>query len=396
MTFAPQAVRRCVAVSIVLLSSVLVAGEALGMLRPEPAPQARNLAEGSVQLTTDAGATALFDERGLVPGRVVTRCVAVSYLGDPVPSQLDLRVDASGPLARHLEMTVESGSGGGYGTCDGFRGDVRFRGTLAEFAAAHGQSGDGLAIGMANQDTATTTFRFRFTPRDDAAAQGLASTGAFTWSATAPEVVVADPPPPEPPPPDSTAPDPTPTEEPSPTAPAAPTVPDPAAAPATSSAPPAPAAQPPSREIADAAPAPVDPADPTDPGPSESIPTAPSQSEFDEAPVPASAAPPPANDGARSDAPQERPGWSQLRERLSATFTRIAEVLGDVAEVAGTVVLVVAEASRFPFLLLILVMIFLAVQDRIDKKDPKLALAPIGTEPDLSFEPPFSLKDPLR
>jgi hypothetical protein len=35
-----------------------------------------------------------------------------------------------------------------------------------------------------------------------------------------------------------------------------------------------------------------------------------------------------------------------------------------------------------------MVVAFLAVQDRIDRKDPKLALAPVYAERDLPFTPP--------
>ena len=44
-----------------------------------------------------------------------------------------------------------------------------------------------------------------------------------------------------------------------------------------------------------------------------------------------------------------------------------------------------ATRSAFPIALLLLVALFLAVQNRIDRRDPKLALAPVGVEPDLEF-----------
>ena len=44
--------------------------------------------------------------------------------------------------------------------------------------------------------------------------------------------------------------------------------------------------------------------------------------------------------------------------------------------------------SAFPLLLIILALLFLAVQDRIDRKDPKLALAPARPDPKLPFPTP--------
>ncbi len=49
--------------------------------------------------------------------------------------------------------------------------------------------------------------------------------------------------------------------------------------------------------------------------------------------------------------------------------------------------IVTAKGSAFPLGLLVLVLLFLLVQDRIDRKDPKLALAPVHAEPDLGFSP---------
>jgi hypothetical protein len=48
----------------------------------------------------------------------------------------------------------------------------------------------------------------------------------------------------------------------------------------------------------------------------------------------------------------------------------------------------VAAKAAFPMLLLLIVVAFLLVQDRIDRKDPKLALAPTHAEPDLPFDSP--------
>jgi Bacterial Ig-like domain len=46
------------------------------------------------------------------------------------------------------------------------------------------------------------------------------------------------------------------------------------------------------------------------------------------------------------------------------------------------------DKSVFPLSLLLLVLAFLAIQNRIDRSDPKLALAPTFADPDLEFRPP--------
>ncbi|MDQ3739389.1 MAG: hypothetical protein M3389_00465, partial [Actinomycetota bacterium] len=45
------------------------------------------------------------------------------------------------------------------------------------------------------------------------------------------------------------------------------------------------------------------------------------------------------------------------------------------------------DKSVFPFSLLLIVVGFLAVQNRIDRSDPKLALAPAFADPALEFVP---------
>jgi hypothetical protein len=67
------------------------------------------------------------------------------------------------------------------------------------------------------------------------------------------------------------------------------------------------------------------------------------------------------------------PGVDGLRELL----TKIARVAGEVG-----------KRSAFPSSLLMLVVGFLSVQNRIDRRDPKLALAPVYPTPDLPFDPP--------
>lgn len=54
------------------------------------------------------------------------------------------------------------------------------------------------------------------------------------------------------------------------------------------------------------------------------------------------------------------------------------------------------KKSAFPFLLVLIVFLFLVVQDRIDRRDPKLALAPVYRDVALSFTPPPTQPPPRR
>jgi hypothetical protein len=74
-----------------------------------------------------------------------------------------------------------------------------------------------------------------------------------------------------------------------------------------------------------------------------------------------------------AEALAQPPGLGGLRRVLE----RIARVAAEVG-----------KRSAFPTGLLLLVVIFLALQNRIDRRDPKLALAPVHATPDLPFGEP--------
>jgi hypothetical protein len=58
-------------------------------------------------------------------------------------------------------------------------------------------------------------------------------------------------------------------------------------------------------------------------------------------------------------------------------------VLGEIASAAKAA----ARTATFPLALLGLLFAFLLAQDKIDRRDPKLALAPVHKDPDLPFGP---------
>ena len=61
--------------------------------------------------------------------------------------------------------------------------------------------------------------------------------------------------------------------------------------------------------------------------------------------------------------------------------------IGDVPSVIGKVAVKSLEKPQFPLLLLVVAAVFLLVQNRVDRRDPKLASAPVDAEPDLAFGP---------
>lgn len=94
---------------------------------------------GTVTLSDDDGGAALFTAAGLVPGSSGSNCIAVSYTGT-VAATVRLYASAStdpSTVASYLDLTVQEGSGGGFGTCTGFAaGSTVYSGTLAGFTGA--------------------------------------------------------------------------------------------------------------------------------------------------------------------------------------------------------------------------------------------------------------------
>jgi hypothetical protein len=84
-----------------------------------------------------------------------------------------------------------------------------------------------------------------------------------------------------------------------------------------------------------------------------------------------------------SAAPPSPPRSTAAERRSGGWVDRIEELLRR----AGQVVAVVAREAAFPLGLALLGLVFLVVQDRIDRRDPKLALAPVNRPRDLPFPP---------
>jgi hypothetical protein len=72
---------------------------------------------------------------------------------------------------------------------------------------------------------------------------------------------------------------------------------------------------------------------------------------------------------------------------------RIADAVVRGVQRAAGIVGAAGGGTGFPLLLLGLVLMFLVVQNRIDRRDPKLALASIAADDTVEFQPPPSRRD---
>ena len=328
-----------------LVGAALVAHLTAGWVELPVEPAAASTS--AVSLVDDRGGAALFTSTGLRPGGTETACVALAVTGSALStSEVTLSAEVTeDALAPYLYLTVERGTLGDPARCASFTGVPAWSGTLAQLPRT---AASGIPTGWRPGGPASTTYRVSVTVLDDHRAQGLRAAASFVWALDfepTPDPTPTPVPPPDPVPTPEPTPEPVPTPEPAPEplpAPEPEPTPTPTPTPTPSAVPtPTPAPQP-------------EPALPSEtPGPT---------------PAPAGTDPggdPPRGTGDVVQAPP-----------LQASPTTVGEVVSAVGETA----LAVVEDGQFPLALVAVVAGFLAVQGRLDRRDPKLALARVHQE----------------
>jgi uncharacterized membrane protein YgcG len=137
-------------------------------------------ASAAVELTNDAGGHPMFSSSvDLVPGNSRAACLAVSATGAGPDDEVRLGVRGlTGTLASHLLLDVYLGTGGGYGNCTGFTGGRIYHGTLQGLA---GLGAAGVNSGWKPGGSSARTFEFIVTVADDPTAQGTSAGATFSW-----------------------------------------------------------------------------------------------------------------------------------------------------------------------------------------------------------------------
>ena len=175
-----------------LVSAGLVSTASHAAFSAQASNPTSNWEAGTVSLTDDDGATALFTASGLKPGASGSKCIAVTSSGS-LPSTVKLYgtgAASTNGLASYLTLTVTQGAGGSFGTCTGFTplatGSSVYSGTLDAF----GSSATSFATGLgswAPTGTGSETRVFKVDYSFSSAAPnstqaGTASIG-LTWEA---------------------------------------------------------------------------------------------------------------------------------------------------------------------------------------------------------------------
>jgi len=138
-----------------------------------------NFEAGTVTLTDDDEGRSLVDLRAMAPGRPVEQCLKVSYQGTILPADLAVKAVTNGSLAPYVLVTLEAGSGGRFGSCDGFEpSSTLFDGTVAGLV----QRGS-MPVGRIRNKGDGLSFRFRYELADDERAIGKTAVVDVLWEA---------------------------------------------------------------------------------------------------------------------------------------------------------------------------------------------------------------------
>ncbi len=169
-----------------LVSGIIIAPASYSAFSATTSNPTSNWAAGSVALTDDDASAALFTASALAPGSTGTKCIAVTSTGT-LPSQVRLYgsgLATTNALSTHLNLTVEQGTGGGFGSCTGFTsGSTIYTGTLAGLSTV---TSFGTGVGTwaptgAGSESRTYRFTYTVAPTAPNTAQGGTASIAFTW-----------------------------------------------------------------------------------------------------------------------------------------------------------------------------------------------------------------------
>ncbi len=172
-----------------MAAGVLVSTSSYAAFSDTSSNQQNSWRAGTVQLDDDDAGRALFTAGNARPGDGGTNCIAVTSTGS-LASQVRLYADdvsGTAGLAEHLVLRIEQGTGGGYGSCEGFTPQSTvFDGRLSGFTGAHSSYGSGAPTWSPTGGASETrTFRITWKLADEApnAVQGGTATTSFVWEA---------------------------------------------------------------------------------------------------------------------------------------------------------------------------------------------------------------------
>jgi hypothetical protein len=140
-------------------------------------------AAAQVMISDDDTAEAMFDITDALPGDSGQNCITATYGGVPATVRLYVAPGGlTGTLGSYVNLTVEQGTGGSFGSCTGFSSETSTTGTMAAFAAARTSHATGFGT-WAPTGAETRTYRVSWSLAADNAAANKAAGLTLTWEA---------------------------------------------------------------------------------------------------------------------------------------------------------------------------------------------------------------------
>jgi hypothetical protein len=135
---------RRTALTVLVATASIACATALAAVLPHSNHQ-RLTATSGIALADDTNGAALFTLSNLAPDATVNRCMTIAYAG-AAPADVRLSADGQGSLAKYLDLTIEIGDGGGFGDCSGFTGAPVYSGTLDDLVTNHTAYASGVPL----------------------------------------------------------------------------------------------------------------------------------------------------------------------------------------------------------------------------------------------------------
>ncbi|HET9518703.1 MAG TPA: hypothetical protein VFO77_13355 [Actinoplanes sp.] len=184
---APAHILRTAVVTAVIsgirASGMLVWGSSSALFSGTTANPTSSWTAGTVSLSDDDSATAMFSVASIQPGDSGSKCITVTYTGN-VNANVRLYATLGGTgLGTYLDTTVEQGTGGSFASCTGFSSETSTTGTLAAFAAARTNYATGFGTWAPTANGQTRTYKIAWSVQSDNGAANKTATLALTWEA---------------------------------------------------------------------------------------------------------------------------------------------------------------------------------------------------------------------
>lgn len=156
-----------VVTAAMMVSTLVVLTDSRAAFTATTSNQGSNITAGTVTLTDDDAAAAMFNLPAMKPGDSSTHCITVTYNGTiATPTGVKLYTGGltdSGVLAQYLDVVVDEGTGGNFAGCAGFSGSSIFTGTLDNFNTTKLAYGSGVGGWTPSAAPESRTFRFTVT-----------------------------------------------------------------------------------------------------------------------------------------------------------------------------------------------------------------------------------------